>query len=217
VPSEVEDADHPGVAVDARGELRLALEARQVGVLQQVGEDRLQRDRLVARLVPGAEHRAHAAAAQEPRDAPATGDPLALAQRGRVGRVSGVGRVHAVEYGSAMAKRKQRAKNHNRVTQGRGWELISSKPRLGGSTGRLESDPPGEQKITVRVERRPGGKVVTVAQGFRLVEADIKKLAKTLKAACAAGGTATEVAVEVQGEHREKVCALLEAAGYQVK
>ena len=115
-----------------------------------------------------------------------------------------------------MAKRKQRAKKkQGRVTSGRGWEF-TPKATLGGTTGRLKSDPPSEQRIRVRTEKRTGGKVVTVASGFQLVEADIKKLAKKLKAACAAGGTATEVAIEVQGAHRDKVAGLLEAAGYQV-
>ena len=116
-----------------------------------------------------------------------------------------------------MSKRGARGGGGKRMS-GQGWEFLPAQRAAAASARRLRSDPPGDQKVTVREERRPKGSgVVTVARGFRLNEADIKKLAKGLKAVCGAGGTVAEDAVEVQGQHLEKVAAHLEQAGYQVK
>ena len=46
---------------------------------------------------------------------------------------------------------------------------------------------------------------------------DIEKLAKTLKAKCAAGGTIKGRAIELQGEHKKKAAQVLEANGYLVE
>ncbi len=70
----------------------------------------------------------------------------------------------------------------------------------------------------VRVFREKGGrggKVVTVVRG--LSPADLPVVAKDLKRLCGAGGAAKGGAVELQGDHREKVAARLEAQGYRVK
>jgi translation initiation factor 1 len=45
----------------------------------------------------------------------------------------------------------------------------------------------------------------------------LDNLARQLKAACGSGGTAKEGVVEVQGDHCEKVLALLKAQGHRVK
>ena len=72
----------------------------------------------------------------------------------------------------------------------------------------------------VRVSRETkgrGGKAVTVVRGLSLDSASLAKLAQQLKAACGSGGTVKEGAIEVQGDHRDKVIALLQAQGYAVK
>jgi translation initiation factor 1 len=70
----------------------------------------------------------------------------------------------------------------------------------------------------VRVFREKGGrggKVVTVVRG--LPGAQLQPLASELKKHCGSGGSVKDGAVEIQGDHREKVAARLEAKGYRVK
>jgi translation initiation factor 1 len=42
-------------------------------------------------------------------------------------------------------------------------------------------------------------------------------LARRLKAACGSGGTVKDGTIELQGDHRETVVALLERAGHRVR
>jgi translation initiation factor 1 len=60
-----------------------------------------------------------------------------------------------------------------------------------------------------------GGKTVTVVRG--LPGGDLAAVASELKRLCGSGGAVKEGAVELQGDHREKVAARLEAKGYRVK
>jgi translation initiation factor 1 len=72
----------------------------------------------------------------------------------------------------------------------------------------------------VRVSRETkgrGGKAVTIVRGLTLDAVALDKLAKQLKAACGSGGTVKDGVVEVQGDHCEKVMALLKGQGYTVK
>jgi translation initiation factor 1 len=79
--------------------------------------------------------------------------------------------------------------------------------------------PPAQQNIKImRDKKGRRGKMVTVATGFVLTEADLKALAKTLKTTCGSGGTVKAGGIiEVQGDHREKVGEKLTALGYKVK
>ena len=49
------------------------------------------------------------------------------------------------------------------------------------------------------------GKGVTLVTGLELNEAELKTLAKKLKALCGSGGTVKNSVIEVQGEHREQI------------
>lgn len=72
----------------------------------------------------------------------------------------------------------------------------------------------------VRVQRETkgrGGKAVTVVRGVPGDGAVLVKLAQELKAACGSGGTVKDGAIEVQGDHVEKVMALLQQRGHKVK
>ena len=60
-----------------------------------------------------------------------------------------------------------------------------------------------------------GGKTMTVVRGLPRRELDA--VAKDLKRLCGAGGSAKDGAVEIQGDHREKVAARLAEQGYTVK
>lgn len=72
----------------------------------------------------------------------------------------------------------------------------------------------------VRVGRETAGrkgKGVTVVRGLPLPEARLAELGRQIRAACGSGGTVKEGVIEVQGEHRDRVIALLQAAGWKVK
>ncbi len=61
------------------------------------------------------------------------------------------------------------------------------------------------------------GKGVTVVRGLAVNAAALSALGKQLKAACGSGGTVKDGTVEVQGDHCERVMAVLKAQGFAVK
>ncbi len=72
----------------------------------------------------------------------------------------------------------------------------------------------------VRVQRETkgrGGKAVTIVRGVPVDAAGLLKLGQELKAACGSGGTVKDGNIEVQGEHVDKLVALLGQRGYKVK
>jgi translation initiation factor 1 len=92
-----------------------------------------------------------------------------------------------------------------------------------GGDRRRERDEPappeptgaGDGIVRVARERSGRGKVVTVVRG--LPPGDLKAVASELKRLCGSGGSVKDGAVELQGDHREKVAAHLEARGRQVR
>jgi translation initiation factor 1 len=62
-----------------------------------------------------------------------------------------------------------------------------------------------------------GGKSVTVVDGLPRNAAFVESLAKDLKRTLGTGGTATEGAVEIQGDHRDRLRTLLSKRGFLVK
>jgi len=69
----------------------------------------------------------------------------------------------------------------------------------------------------VRVFREKGGrggKTVTVIRGL---SGDLSAVASELKRLCGSGGAVKDRTIEIQGDHREKVIARLQAAGHTVK
>ncbi|MBN1302844.1 MAG: translation initiation factor [Anaerolineales bacterium] len=83
---------------------------------------------------------------------------------------------------------------------------------------RVISLPPGKQTAYLhRDSKGRGGKVVTVIRRLVLSEQDMIALARQLKQACGTGGAVKEGAIEIQGEQREKIAAVLESLGYKVK
>jgi translation initiation factor 1 len=61
------------------------------------------------------------------------------------------------------------------------------------------------------------GKTVTAVHGLRLGEAALRELASELKRLCGSGGSAKDGAIEIQGEHVEKVIEALVERGFQAK
>ena len=74
-----------------------------------------------------------------------------------------------------------------------------------------------QQLIRVTNDKRRYGKTVTIVEGLDAGDIDIDELARTLKNRCAAGGTAKEGRIELQGEHRRRVQEVLKGLGYRVQ
>ncbi len=73
---------------------------------------------------------------------------------------------------------------------------------------------------SVRVGRETKGRKgngVTVITGVPLGEAELKELAKQLKAKCGAGGTVRDGVIEIQGDHREILLEELKKRGWTTK
>lgn len=99
-----------------------------------------------------------------------------------------------------------------KLLSGEGW---SFEPADTAPAPEAVSLPPEKQKARVRLEKRPKGKVATVVSGFVLTPADRKALAARLKKACGAGGSDSDTAIEVQGDHCAAVRTALEQLGWK--
>lgn len=83
---------------------------------------------------------------------------------------------------------------------------------------RPKSPPPQQQQVRVALERKGrGGKSVSVITGVVAAPAELEALCKTLKNRLGAGGAVKGAVIEIQGDQRDKIVALLQEMGYQAK
>ena len=92
----------------------------------------------------------------------------------------------------------------------------------GGKKRRGKGPPPlpaatGKGVRVARATQGRKGKGVTVVTGLPLDDFELKELAKKLKASVGAGGKVRDGCIEIQGEHRDKVVAVLKDLGYDAK
>lgn len=79
---------------------------------------------------------------------------------------------------------------------------------------------PNRNRGRVDVSRQTagrGGKTVTVISGFKgIAERELQDLARSIQRSAGVGGTLKPGSViEIQGDQREKACAVLESAGFR--
>jgi translation initiation factor 1 len=82
-----------------------------------------------------------------------------------------------------------------------------------------KSASPTKNRGRVEVRRETagrGGKTVTAVSGFVGIGLPEKEsLAKQMQRACGTGGTVKDGRIEIQGDHREKIAAILVGAGFR--
>ena len=74
-----------------------------------------------------------------------------------------------------------------------------------------------QQTVRISIDSRRYGKTVTVIDGIDENDIDIGDLAKQLKNMCAVGGTCKDGRIELQGDHKKKVKAVLEEMGFRTE
>ena len=85
-------------------------------------------------------------------------------------------------------------------------------------SSRAEAAVPQKLVAQLRLEKKGrGGKTVTVIYDLPRNTAFLRDLTNELKRTCGTGGTSAEEAVELQGDHRERVRDFLVKKGYVVK
>ena len=101
-----------------------------------------------------------------------------------------------------------------RICPGCGWPANDCKC----STAKHAESIPNRVVAKLRMEKKGrGGKTVTVVDGLPNNAAFLKDLCQELKRACGTGGTATDGAIELQGDLRERVREYLLGKGFVVK
>ena len=78
--------------------------------------------------------------------------------------------------------------------------------------------PPRQQQVRVGLERKGrGGKTVSLVTGVIGAPAELEKLCKLLKNRLGTGGAVKDQVIEIQGDQRDKIVAILVELGYQAK
>jgi translation initiation factor 1 len=75
-----------------------------------------------------------------------------------------------------------------------------------------------QKSVYVRLERKGrGGKCVTLIEGLQISAKDLETLLKQLKTRLGTGGALKSEILEIQGDHREAIMAMLQDMGYRPK
>lgn len=96
--------------------------------------------------------------------------------------------------------------------------LPQNTPRTVAENPRTKGEAPKSRgRVDIRRETgNRGGKTVTVIDGFVGIGLPEKELlAKKMRNACGCGGTVKDGAIEIQGDQREKIAAILAQAGFR--
>lgn len=90
---------------------------------------------------------------------------------------------------------------------------VPSREKKPGKSAGSDARPSGG-RLSIRMERKGrAGKSVTIIEGLRLDEEAREQLLKQLKSRLGTGGTLKDGVIEIQGDHRDAVNALLRDMG----
>lgn len=97
--------------------------------------------------------------------------------------------------------------------------VYSSDPRPErGAAPRPTSAPPAQQTVRIWLEKKGrNGTPVSIVRGLAVDDTRLAALASTLKRACGTGGSAKDGEIIIQGDHRERIAALLGRDGIAAK
>ncbi|MBK7976599.1 MAG: stress response translation initiation inhibitor YciH [Deltaproteobacteria bacterium] len=103
-----------------------------------------------------------------------------------------------------------------------GCKRTSAAPPRSGPSSKGSSPAPqkppkdGIARVSNETKGRKG-KGVSLVSGLKLDPVALADLAKELKVQCGSGGTVKDGVIEIQGDHRDKLVALLAARGIPAK
>lgn len=97
------------------------------------------------------------------------------------------------------------------------YSTDTSIKKIDDDTGLYKNIDPNQQHLRLHLDRRGGGKVVTVIKGLSESKKNITTLSKELKKKCGVGGAIKNNEILIQGNKRELIQKELIKKGYNVK
>jgi translation initiation factor 1 len=101
----------------------------------------------------------------------------------------------------------------HKMSERPGGKHHGTQPSTGYKLTPANSDPPKDQLAKIRIEKRKGGKMVTIITGLEHPANDLPALCADLKSKLGAGGSVQGRTIEIQGEKDKEIKALLTALG----
>jgi translation initiation factor 1 len=106
------------------------------------------------------------------------------------------------------------ADSNTRLVYSTGAENVVAEKKGGGAPAQRQAEGRG---VRLRLDRRASDRVATLVSGLAGSPRQLAELLKQLKTACGAGGTVKDGVLELQGDHRDKVEAVLRERGIASK